>query len=149
MRQTADGAQYAIGCSVGAKDGDAEIGTKGRWFQFAIVERSTGRLCGDVGVHFVADQPDTVELGLTLSPEFQGLGIGEEASRALMTRLFETFDLHRVFAHVDARNGPARALLSRLGMRQEAELVDADWFKGEWTTLCMYGILNQEWQRSG
>jgi RimJ/RimL family protein N-acetyltransferase len=132
-----------------ADDGDSEIGAKGHWYQFAIAERSTGRLCGDVGVHFVADQPDTVELGLTLSPESQGVGIGVEAARSVMSWLFETFDVHRIFAHVDERNRPARALLSRLGMRQEAVLVDANWFKGEWTTLCTYGILSEEWQRTG
>jgi hypothetical protein len=25
-------------------------------------------------------------------------------------------------------------------------LVEADWFKGEWSTLCVYAILDREWQ---
>jgi hypothetical protein len=32
-------------------------------------------------------------------------------------------------------------LLERLGFRCEARLVEADWFKGEWTTLRIYGLL--------
>jgi RimJ/RimL family protein N-acetyltransferase len=33
-----------------------------------------------------------------------------------------------------------------LGFRREARLVEADWFKGEWSTLCVYAILDREWQ---
>jgi RimJ/RimL family protein N-acetyltransferase len=62
-----------------------------------------------------------------------------------VTSLFFEFDLHRVIAHVDARNTAARGLLTGLGFRQEAELREADWFKGEWTLLCMYAVLAGEW----
>jgi hypothetical protein len=36
-------------------------------------------------------------------------------------------------------------LLERLGFRCEARLVEADWFKGEWTTLRIYPA-RAEWQ---
>ena len=35
--------------------------------------------------------------------------------------------------------------MTSLGFRQEAELQKADWFKGEWTTLCIYAALAREW----
>ena len=37
-------------------------------------------------------------------------------------------------------------LLEHLGLRCEARLVDADWFKGEWTTLRIYAVLAREWR---
>lgn len=123
---------------------DPELGTPGRWTQLAIAERESGRLCGDIGIHFLEEQPLTVEVGITLSGEFQGDGYGFEAMRSVIDWLFSEFGLHRVFAHVDVRNAPARALLGRLGLRQEAELIEADWFKGQWTTLCMYAVLAGE-----
>ena len=125
-------------------DDGPEFGIRGRWTSFAVVERASGRLCGDVAVHFVEAQPSTVELGITFSGDFQGQGIAEEALRSVMAWLFSEFNLHRVFAYVDARNTPARSLLTRLGFRQEAELREADWFKGEWTTLCIYAVLASE-----
>lgn len=73
--------------------------------------------------------------------------VKREQPREALVWLFSEFDLHRVFAHVDARNVPARALLTSLGFRQEAELREADWFKGEWSTLCVYAILAEEWPR--
>ena len=62
-----------------------------------------------------------------------------------MTELFEQRGMHRVSAEADDRNVPVRRLLERLGFRCEARLVEADWFKGEWSTLRLYAILDWEW----
>lgn len=124
---------------------ETPISTPGQWTQLAVVDVATGDLLGDIAVHFLADQPATVELGVTFSPEYQGQGLATEALTQVINWLFSAFALHRVFAHVDKRNEAARSLLSRLGFRQEAELRNADWFKGEWTTLCIYAILSNEW----
>jgi RimJ/RimL family protein N-acetyltransferase len=124
---------------------ETPIDRSGEWTQLAVVESATGVLCGDIGVHFVADQPDTVELGVTFSPEYQSQSFAAEAMTSVIGWLFSAFGLHRVFAHVDQRNSAARALLDRLGFRQEAALVDADWFKANWTTLCIYGLLRRDW----
>jgi RimJ/RimL family protein N-acetyltransferase len=36
-------------------------------------------------------------------------------------------------------------LFERLGFRCEARLVEADWFKGEWSTLRLYAMLDRDW----
>jgi RimJ/RimL family protein N-acetyltransferase len=73
--------------------------------------------------------------------------LATEALGALVTRLFDDeHSIHRVFAHADDRNHPVHRLLERLGFRCEARLVDADWFKGEWTTLRTYACLRLEWR---
>ena len=45
----------------------------------------------------------------------------------------------------DDRNASVQRLLERLGLRREARHVEADWFKGEWTTLRVYAVLAREW----
>jgi non-heme chloroperoxidase len=65
-----------------------------------------------------------------------------------MAELFEQRDIHRVFAQADDRNFPVRRLLERLGFRCEARLVDADLFKGEWSTLRIYAMLDREWRQA-
>ncbi len=126
-------------------DDDPALGTPGRWEQLAVIDTASGDLCGDIGVHFLADQPATVEIGVTMAPRFQGQGLAADAVGSVVSLVFRAFAAHRVLAHVDARNAEARRLLDRLGFRQEAELKDADWFKGEWTTLCIYAVLVDEW----
>jgi RimJ/RimL family protein N-acetyltransferase len=99
-------------------------------------------------VRILADQPATAEIGVTLARSAQGRGLAAEALAAVVGTLFERHGMHRVFAEIDDRNGPARRLLERLGFRCEARLVEADHFKGEWSTVRVYAILEREW-RSG
>jgi RimJ/RimL family protein N-acetyltransferase len=121
------------------------FGQPGEWLQLAIVDRATGALCGDCAVRVSTDQPANAELGVTLARASQGRGLATEALTALVTELFERRGMHRVFAEADDRNVPVRRLLERLGFRCEARLVEADWFKGEWSTLRLYALLDREW----
>ena len=125
---------------------EAVFGRPGEWLQLAIVDRETGAVCGDCAVRVATDQPATAEVGVTLAREGQGKGLATEALTALVTELFERLGIHRVFAEADDRNVPVQRLLERLGFRCEARLVEADWFKGEWTTLRLYAMLDREWR---
>lgn len=129
-----------------ASQAGLELGAQGRWLQLAVTDQRTGVLYGDCAVCVVADQPATAELGVTLAPAHHGSGFATEALAAVIAVLFDELRLHRVFAHTDDRNRPARELFVRLGFRLEARLVDADWFKGEWTTVCTFAMLRTEWQ---
>ena len=129
---------------VAAQDG-VELGAPGQWVQVAAVDRASGALCGDCGVVVVADQPRTAEIGVTFAPASQGSGLATEAVGAVLTWLFEDHDIHRVFATADDRNHAVHRLFERLGFRCEARHVEADWFKGEWSTLRVYALLRSEW----
>ena len=120
----------------------------GAWLQLAAVDRETGTLCGDCAVRVSDDQPQA-EVGVTFAPAHQGTGLATEALGAVITTLFEEHGLHRVFAETDDRNVAVHRLLERLGFRREARLVEADWFKDEWTTVCVYAVLRREWGGQG
>jgi RimJ/RimL family protein N-acetyltransferase len=121
------------------------FGQPGEWVQLAAVERITGELIGDCAVRVLAGQPATAELGVTLAPEHQGRGLANEALAAVIGRLFGEHGMHRIYAETDDRNAGVHRLLERLGFRCEARLVEADWFKGEWTTLRVFALLSREW----
>jgi RimJ/RimL family protein N-acetyltransferase len=119
----------------------------GSWFQFAILLKESGLLVGDIGAHFIADDPRQVEIGFTIAPVHQGLGFGTESVTGLLNYLLVTCQKHRVFASVDPRNEPSIALLKRVGMREEAHFRKSLWFKGEWVDDIVFGILRSEWKR--
>jgi RimJ/RimL family protein N-acetyltransferase len=121
-----------------------EFGEPGPWVQLAAVDRVTGELCGDCAVR--VEEPRTAEVGVTFAPARQGSGLATEALGAVIARLFEQHDIHRVYAEADDRNTAVHRLLERLGFRCEARLVEADRFKGEWTTLRVYAVLRREWR---
>jgi len=93
----------------------------------------------------IAEQPRTVEFGVTLAPHHQNHGIASEVLTATLDWLFGEHEMHRVYAQVDDRNKAAHRLLERLGLRLEARLIEADWFEGEWVTLRIYAVLKKEW----
>jgi RimJ/RimL family protein N-acetyltransferase len=139
---TADGERLV------ASQHGVDFGDPGSWVQVAAVDRDTGALCGDCAVHVAADQPRIAEVGVTFAPASQGTGLATEALGAVVTRLFEQHDIHRVHGETDDRNGAVHRLFERLGFRCEARLVEADWFKGEWTTLRVYAVLRRDWAAS-
>jgi RimJ/RimL family protein N-acetyltransferase len=122
-----------------------DFGEPGPWVQVAAIDRATAALCGDCAVRVATEPPRTAEVGVTLAPAWQGSGLATEALGAVVTRLFDQHDIHRVYAQADDRNVPVHRLLERLGFRCEARLLEADWFKDEWATLRTYAILRREW----
>lgn len=120
--------------------------TPGSWFQFALRLQDSGLLIGDLGTHFMADDPRQVEIGFTVAPVHQGQGFGTEAVSGILGHLLGSIRKHRVFASVDPRNEPSIALLRRVGMRQEAHFRQSLWFKGEWVDDMVFGILESEWK---
>ena len=123
------------------------LGARGEWVQVAIADARDDALLGDCACRILADQPRTAEIGITLAPASQGRGVAREALSALLGVLFGDLGMHRVIAHADDRNRAVQRLLGGLGFRLEARHVEADWFKGEWTTLRVYALLAREHAR--
>lgn len=112
----------------------------GQWLQLAVRDGRDTILLGDVAVHTL-EEPDSYEVGVTLAPGSQGMGIATEALQAVLAVLYTEFDAHRVVAFCDTRNLRVANVLRRLGMRRESRQVDAEYLKGEWTTVDGYALL--------
>ncbi|MDP9231451.1 MAG: GNAT family N-acetyltransferase, partial [Actinomycetota bacterium] len=59
---------------------------------------------------------------------------------------FEDLRLHRVIGRAEARNVASARVLEKLGMRQEAHLIENEYVKGEWQSELVYAILDREWR---
>ena len=105
-----------------------------------------GTVVGDMILAWLSAEHRTAEIGYVLHPDHGGHGYVTEACRALLTLAFDGLDAHRVIARVDARNEASARVARRLGMRQEAHLVENEWFKGEWTDEIDFAILADEWR---
>jgi RimJ/RimL family protein N-acetyltransferase len=121
-----------------------EFPEAGEWMQFAVRSPS-GELLGDVAIHVFDDQPDTYELGVTVSPAAQGRGIARAALGAVVDHLVGGRGAHRVILTLDERNAPMRRVCAALGLRHEGTARDADWFKEEWTSVETWAVLGREW----
>ena len=107
---------------------------------------ATGELVGDVILMLASAEQRTVEIGYVIHPEHAGHGYASEAARALLAIAFDDFGMHRVVARIDERNPASAGVLRRIGMRQEAVLVENEWFKGVWSTEVDFAVLEREWR---
>ncbi len=105
----------------------------------------TGDLVGDVMLRWISAEHQCGELGYVFNPAHSGRGLATEAVHALLHLAFDDFGLHRVMARLDARNTASARLAARLGLRQEAHLIENEWFKGEWTDELDFALLGREW----
>jgi RimJ/RimL family protein N-acetyltransferase len=108
--------------------------------------RASGRLVGEFVLFLRSIEHQGGEIGYVLHPDFQRLGLATEGASRLLEIAFGTLDLHRVVARLDARNRASAAVLTRLGMRHEAHLVENELFKGEWGDEDQFAILQREWR---
>jgi RimJ/RimL family protein N-acetyltransferase len=102
---------------------------------------------GDVVLFWRSREHASGEVGYVLNPHYGGHGYATEAVRAVLDVAFGHLHLHRVTARVDARNQASRQLALRVGMRQEAHLLENEWFKGDWSDEIDFAVLDHEWRR--
>lgn len=117
----------------------------GQALTLAVELAATGELIGDLVLFFHSREHRGGELGYVINPDFAGRGYATEAAAALLDLAFDGLGLHRVVARLDERNDASARMARRLGMRQEARLVQSEMFKGEWATELDFALLAAEW----
>jgi len=118
----------------------------GQVMDVAVVRKDTGELVGDAVLIWHSAEHRGGEVGYVINPDHAGQGYASEAAAALLRLAFDGLGLHRIIGRIDARNDASAGVLRRIGMRQEAVLVENEWFKGEWTTEIDFAILEHEWR---
>lgn len=124
-----------------------EININETWFQLAIVLKESDELIGDIGLHFIGDDNEQVEIGFTLSKNEHGKGYASEAVKSILEYLFGTLGKHRVIGSVDPQNISSIKLLEKLGFRKEAHFKKSICIDGQWVDDVVYGLLKEEWCR--
>lgn len=117
----------------------------GTWFQFVIISLDSGKIIGDIGVHFWDPENKQAGLGYTLNRQFHGKGFALEALTEVLNLLFNKYQKHRVIASVDPANINSVKLLERLNFRKEAHFKESIFANGVWVDNAQYAILKKEW----
>jgi RimJ/RimL family protein N-acetyltransferase len=111
----------------------------------AVVLKESDELVGDFILHWTSEEHQKAEIGYVIHPDHAGHGYATEAGRVLLRIAFQDLGLHRVVGSTDARNMASARVLEKLGMRNEAHLVENEFVKGEWQSELVYAILEMEW----
>jgi ribosomal-protein-alanine N-acetyltransferase len=121
------------------------FGNPGEWVQYAIENKSTGRLIGDCAVKLDGNDTRLAEIGITIAPAEQQKGYAKETLLAILDFLFSLPGFHRVTETVDADNIASIQLLKSTGFRQEGHYIENIFFKGQWGSEYQFAMLKREW----
>lgn len=124
----------------------SELTDAGQSLTLGAEVAATGEMVGDVLLIWHSREHSGGEIGYVFHPDAAGHGYATEAARAMLRLGFEDLGLHRIIARLDERNEPSARLARRLGMRQEARLVENELFKGEWSNELDFAMLASEWR---
>jgi len=107
--------------------------------QWAIEERSSGRMIGRAGIINPAEWPGP-EVGYLLGRAWWGHGYATEAASAAMAWGFRGFDFDDLISLIDPANTQSIAVATRLGesLRGKTTLLG--------TPVLTYGISRTEWE---
>jgi RimJ/RimL family protein N-acetyltransferase len=135
-----------VRAALARKTGQTAIRAERGNLSLAVVLKATSELIGDCTLFLLSSEHRQGEIGFVFHPDHHGRGYATEAARLLLRLAFEELDLHRVVGRLEVRNTPSARVLERLGMRQEAQLVENEFVKGEWQSELVFAILAREWR---
>ena len=119
----------------------------GDYFDWAVVEKASGRVIGSCGFTRFDYPNDAVEIGYVFHPDSQGKGYATEATREVVRFGFVALKLHRIEAKYLKGNDRSVRVMERLGMQYEGERREAMLVKGSYRTVGTYAILSHEYAR--
>ena len=96
-----------------------EINVNGTWFQLVVTLQATGEIIGDIGMHFLGNRNEQVELGCTIARDHQCKGYAKEALTEVISYLFGRLEKRTLVAFIDPANIPSIKLFESLGFRRE------------------------------
>lgn len=117
------------------------------FYDFAVVEKATGRMIGTCGFSSFDLDNNSAEIGYVLSPDYWGRGMATEAVRKILTFGFLDLSLHRICVRILDGNTASIRVAEKCGMRHEATHIHALRVKGEYKTFHEYAILSREWMK--
>lgn len=118
----------------------------GRFYDFAVVEKKSGKMIGTCGFTSIDLVNNGAEVGYVLSPAHWGKGYGAEALRCVMRFGFSELGVHRMEAKIMEGNTASMRVAEKCGMRREAVHRDAMLIKGAYRTIVEYAVLAEEFR---
>lgn len=113
---------------------------------FGIIDTSSHRLLGLIGMHHIDKVNKRVEIGYWLGKEHWRKGVTSEAVRLVVHYAFKEMKLQKVVARVWHPNIASAKLLQKCGFKLEGQLRRQTFRNHRWYDEFMFGILKEEFR---
>jgi len=114
-----------------------------------LFSNASGALVGGVNLSNVRrGVAQTASLGYWMNAAYANQGMMGEALGVLLPYAFDRLGLHRIEAACLPHNKPSRALLAKLGFREEGYAAKYLKINGIWQDHVLHALLAEEWPAS-
>ncbi|MFC4076180.1 GNAT family N-acetyltransferase [Salinithrix halophila] len=114
---------------------------------FKAVHPETGQMVGHIELNRINRTHRSATISrVLLDPQVQGGGLGTAMVQEVARVGFEEMNLHRIDLYDFDFNDSAIACYERVGFRMEGKLRDARRIDDRYWTVCIMGMLEQEWR---
>ena len=120
---------------------------KGEFYDWAVVEKESGRMIGTGGFSKIDAKNDLVEIGYVLSAAHWGKGYGSEIAAFLLRFGFEVLQCQRIEARYMVENGASRRVMEKCGMLFEGVHRKCLLVKGVYRDIGICSILREEYEK--
>lgn len=108
---------------------------------FAIGEQQNSTLIGFISLTNINWINSNCNFGIIIDSDFQGKGLGKEATKMALTYAFETLNLHKISLLVLETNNGAIKMYENLGFVKEGKLIDQYFCNSKYLNVIMMGLL--------
>lgn len=116
----------------------------GQHFAFPLLEATSGRLLGGVGLNQLAPLHRRANLGYWIRESSQQQGLASAAARMVARFGFERLGLIRIEVIVLPENGPSRATAKKIGAQFEGIARNRLWVDERARDAAVYSLISQD-----
>lgn len=117
----------------------------GDFFDWAVVEKASGRMIGTCGFTRFNLPSDSAEIGYVINPDFSGRGYATEAVRRVIDFGFNVLGLNRIEAKYMEGNKASHRVMEKVGMTYEGMHRSSMLVFGAYKNIGICSILKNEW----
>jgi ribosomal-protein-alanine N-acetyltransferase len=118
-----------------------------RFFDWALIEKKSGKMIGTCGFTEIYERKKTAEVGYVLSPLFHRQGIAPEALGRIMEYGFETLGLKKLSGRFMEDNLASQKVLLKMGYCEDTEKKEYFYKRGKKQRILTYSITKEEYEK--
>ena len=117
----------------------------GGFYDWAVIEKKSGRMIGTCGFTRFDFQSNGAEIGYVINPDYRGNGYAPEAARAVMSFAFNVLKVVRLEANYMEGNLASRRVMDKIGMSYEGMRRSSMLVRNQYKNICICSILADEY----
>ncbi len=109
-----------------------------------IIVNQSSKNVGMVSLLNIDHKNQNAEVGIYISPNYQGKGYAKEAVNMILNFAFRELNMHKIYAFIRIDNDSSRKLFESIGFFHEYIDTEAVYSNGKFVDICKYSVFKRD-----